>query len=221
MFLEVIALDENDVQEAQFAGASRIELVSQMEEDGLTPQISILEKALSVTTIPLRVMVRFHNNNFVNTPAQSNQIAAWIQSVDHLPINGYVIGALTDNGTIDCQFLDKIITQTTKPLTFHRAFDRCNDRQLALETLNKYEQIDCILTSGGVEQPITENIQTLKTLQKQTTKKILVGGGVTYTSATTLLEAGLDSIHIGSLGRKQQKMDQPIDTEMIAKLIIM
>ncbi|MFD9245886.1 copper homeostasis protein CutC, partial [Streptomyces sp. NPDC059556] len=56
--LEVIALDEEDAVAAQTGGADRLELVTDMAADGLTPSRTGFAAIRAAVDIPLRVMLR-------------------------------------------------------------------------------------------------------------------------------------------------------------------
>src|SRR4051812_12515904 len=56
--LEVIALDAEDAVAAQAGGADRLELVTDMAADGLTPPIATFARIRAAVDISLRVMLR-------------------------------------------------------------------------------------------------------------------------------------------------------------------
>ncbi len=56
--LEVIALDVEDAVAAQAGGADRLELVTDMAADGLTPAVATVTGIRAAVDIPVRVMLR-------------------------------------------------------------------------------------------------------------------------------------------------------------------
>ena len=56
--LEVIALDVEDAVAAQAGGADRLELVTDMAADGLTPSAATVAGIRAAVDIPARVMLR-------------------------------------------------------------------------------------------------------------------------------------------------------------------
>src|ERR687891_1506748 len=56
--LEVIALDAEDALAARAGGADRLELVTDMAADGLTPSVATVAGIRAAVDIPLRVMLR-------------------------------------------------------------------------------------------------------------------------------------------------------------------
>ncbi|MGL4982905.1 MAG: copper homeostasis protein CutC [Treponemataceae bacterium] len=220
--IEVIVTNTKELEDATKGGATRIELVSAMHEDGLTPSATVLLEACIYASIPIRTMVRFHNNGFVYTEAEIEEICLWISKHKHLPIDGFVVGALTKNNCIDTAFLDKVTKNCgNKPLTFHRAFDNLTEEQQfkALDILKNYP-IDTILTSGGRVKPINQNLEHLSQLASHApTIKILLGGGVN-TELVTQLQGfpNLNAIHIGSAAHYDNDFSKPINPANIANL---
>ena len=56
--LEVIATTVADALTAERGGADRLEIVSAMEHDGLTPNLALTRRIRDAVSIPLRVMLR-------------------------------------------------------------------------------------------------------------------------------------------------------------------
>lgn len=220
MFIEVIAQNLVDAKIAESAGANRIELVAHMSEDGLTPSESLVATICKETKIALRVMVRFHNQGFIYTQDECEKMCQWIIANNHLPIEGYVLGGLTETGMIDTQFLDAIAPIIgEKKVTFHRAFDRLTwgQQEQAVLVLKKYPFVDTILTSGGIQQPLAKNLEHLKKLAVLAAPiTLLVGGGVNE-QVFPLLQAvpELQAIHIGSAVREHGDFHNPISARAI------
>ncbi|MGL5295507.1 MAG: copper homeostasis protein CutC [Culicoidibacterales bacterium] len=214
MFIEVIATSVDDYVLAASGGADRVELVSAMEKDGLSPNEEVIRTICEQISIPIRVMVRFHNDSFVYSTLEVAHMCEWIQSIHHLPIEGFVIGGLTPDGMIDTYLLDEVTKVINgKKLTFHRAFDVLTPTQqlAALNILRRYP-IDTILTSGGLIHPIAENLHHLQELAFQANDMtILLGGGVNQTLLQHLNDfPTLQAIHIGSASRANGDFHQPI-----------
>lgn len=219
MFLEVIALSAEDVKCAQQAGANRIELVSAMAQDGLSPDLATIESVLAVATIPIRVMVRFHNRDFVYTAEETKQMCHWVKQVASLPVDGFVVGGLTAQNQIDVPFLQQIMdAAASKAITFHRAFDRLTDCVSGLDTLAALS-INTVLTSGGLLHPINQNQPLLSQLQNQHPEiEILAGGGVNETTIAQFASSPITHFHVGSCVREAGQFDQPISAQRIQQL---
>lgn len=222
MFVEVIALNREDVKNAQIGGASRIELVSDMEADGLSPTLATIQDVMNCATIPVRVMVRFHNRGFVYSEQEIAEICRWIKQVAKLGVEGFVVGALTQTGEIDIAFLQAVRQVTgTKKITFHRAFDRLTqEQQLKAVPILKLHGIDAILTSGGLEYPIEQNLAHLELLAIAAhPMHILLGGGVTADVVAQLKKYPmLTHIHVGSAVREEGDFSKPVSTTLVRNL---
>ncbi|HUH33592.1 MAG TPA: copper homeostasis protein CutC, partial [Daejeonella sp.] len=110
---------------------------------------------------------------------------------------GVVIGMLKPDGEIDAERCAKLIA-LARPMevTFHRAFDRCNDLNKALETIIS---LGCerILTSGG-EVTALEAIDKLADLVSQASGRISImpGSGVTESNISLLaVQTGAVQFH--------------------------
>jgi hypothetical protein len=58
ILLEVIVQTVDDARAAEAGGADRLEVVRDINRDGLTPSIDVLRSIRAATRLPLRVMVR-------------------------------------------------------------------------------------------------------------------------------------------------------------------
>lgn len=220
MFLEIIALSAQDVIDAAAAGADRVELVSDMAADGLSPTIETLRDVATVATIPVMVMVRFHNRDFIYNQDELEQMAAFMDEARNYNIGGFVFGTLNTERQVDTYSLEYLLAHAGNlPVTFHRAFDRVRDQTEALEVLLRYPQVKTILTSGGT-QPIAENIAHLQQLERQASGqiRILAGGGITADNLPALKNTGVKSMHIGSLARYFGDFFEAIDIDYVQSL---
>lgn len=220
MFLEIIAQTVVDAKAAEQAGANRIELVQDMQADGLTPAVELIEAICQQTQIAMRVMVRFHNCGFVYTDQERQQICQWVEAQRDLPIEGFVLGGLSETGTIDTDLLDAIATVIgDKKVTFHRAFDHMTweEQKQAIAVLRCYPFIDTILTSGGLTKPLSDNLPYLVELtQLAAPIQILIGGGVKAPLISQFEKyPQLQALHIGSAAREQQDFTKPLSFEQI------
>ena len=66
MIVKEVCVDNiYDALSAVKKGANRLELCSDLEQDGLTPSYELLIEAKLKLTLPVRVMVRPHSKSFV------------------------------------------------------------------------------------------------------------------------------------------------------------
>lgn len=147
-FIECCCTSVNEVLEAVAGGASRIELCEELKTGGITPSRILLEKVLEVCPIPVNVLVRPRDGDFVFNEEETEQMIESIETCKKLNVNGVVIGALKRDGYIDKKTMNRLMA-AARPLsvTFHRAFDCCSDPYMALEDIISLG-CDRLLTSG-------------------------------------------------------------------------
>lgn len=216
--LEIIVLNSEDSILAEQAGADRLELVSSIEVGGLSPAIEMVKQVVDSVSIPVNVMIRFKDSDFVYNQEQMEELTQYILEAKQLGINGVVFGSLNSNGEVESSQLQQVIDCAGDlDVTYHRAIDQ----NLATYLAN-IEQIDGlvtnVLTSGGLEQPIVENIELLNSVSNRDVK-ILVGGGITIENYQKLFdEIKNTDFHVGSLAYNNYDFSQGINSQMISTL---
>lgn len=124
MKLEIIATSLNDAKKIALGGADRIELVKNIHEGGLTPDIALIKEVCSNVEIPVYVMLRPHSSSFVYNKKDQKLIFKDLKKIKKTKAQGIVFGALTKDGFIDEKLLKKVIKRKgSLGLTFHRAID--------------------------------------------------------------------------------------------------
>ncbi len=204
MILEVIACSLDDALAAEQGGAMRLEVVSHLDQDGLTPSLDLVEAILAHVHIPLRVMVRERNTLNVTDPDELARLHDTAQRFCQLPIDGLVMG-FAHTSAINTTALAHMGNLPTR-ITFHRAFDVCADSTLAIKTLGTFAQVDCVLTSGGTGN-WSARTRRLATLQQQAGDiMMLIGGGVDEHAIRTVCETTtLRAFHAGRAARAPQE----------------
>ena len=165
-------------------GASRIELCEKIDLGGVTPSISLTEKVLEVSTVPVNVMIRPRGGNFVYTREELEEMAAQIKAFKSLIsngklVNGFVFGALTPDSQVDTSatmFLVKTASaNTTSQITFHRAFDEVANPEKALEEIIS---LGCthLLTSGNREDAFKGRFNIAKLVAQAAGRITIIAG---------------------------------------------
>ncbi|MFB7531514.1 copper homeostasis protein CutC [Streptomyces sp. NPDC056178] len=201
--LEVIALDAGDAVAAQAGGADRLELVTDMAADGLTPSCATFAEIRAAVDIPLRVMLR------VADGFAAGDIDVLVGKARELRAEGaeeFVLGFLDAEGHPDLVAVERLVAELDGcPWTFHRAIDRAADRDALRKRLADMPGLDTYLTAGS-PKGVDDGIPTL--LAEAARKgeagyeaQILVGGGLRLDHLPELLAAGLDAVHIGGAAR--------------------
>lgn len=199
--LEVCCADIESVWAAKEGGAHRIELCEALELDGLTPSEELIRQTIA-TGMPVQVLIRVREGNFVYSSEEVETMAASIRLAKELGAHGVVIGALTPEGQVDKPAIARMMEEAEgMSVTFHRAFDVCRD---PLQALEEIIALGChrLLTSGQQHSAFA-GIPLLRQLTTQTAGRIIImpGAGVNPQNAMHILtETGATEIH-GSLRR--------------------
>ncbi|MFJ5712052.1 MULTISPECIES: copper homeostasis protein CutC [unclassified Streptomyces] len=203
--LEVIALDERDAVAAQTGGADRLELVTDMAADGLTPSTAAFTAIRRAVDLPLRVMLRLADG------FAAGDVDALVGRATELRAAGadeFVLGFLTPDGEPDLVAVERLIAVLDGARwTFHRAIDRAADRDGLRKRLADLPGLDTYLTAGsaaGVDTglPVLE-AEAARTGEPGYEPQILVGGGLRLDHLPRLRAAGLTAFHIGGAARPQ------------------
>ncbi|MEU8521362.1 copper homeostasis protein CutC [Streptomyces sp. NBC_01216] len=203
--LEVIALDEEDAVAAQAGGADRLELVTDMAADGLTPSRTGFQTIRAAVDIPLRVMLRL-TDGFA-----AGDVDALVDRARDLRDAGadeFVLGFLTEDGAPDLVAVERLLAVLDGcRWTFHRAIDRAGDRDALRKELADLPGLDTYLTAGAATG-VDDGLPVLRAEAARGDEpgyepQILVGGGLRLDHLPTLRAAGLGAFHIGGAARPQ------------------
>ena len=180
-FIETCCENLAGVSRAVEAGASRIELCEDLSSGGVTPSEDLIRAALATAgKVPVNVLIRPRPGSFVYSHVEVMQMLESIKLCKELGVNGVVIGALKENGSIDKEVMQQLIS-VARPLhiTFHRAFDECSDPNNALEVIIRLG-VERLLTSGHHANAY-EGRYALRDLVKQAAGRIVImpGCGIT------------------------------------------
>lgn len=167
--IEVCCTSVNDVLEAWYGGAVRVELCSAISCGGVTPSFGLIVDAVRTVKellhsssacgsvgigssgsrrFAVNVLVRPREGEFCYTESEINTMIEDICFCSGLGVDGVVIGALTPEGNVDVDVCRRLVSAAAgMSVTFHRAFDVCQDPFNALEQIIS---LGCgrLLTSG-------------------------------------------------------------------------
>lgn len=146
--LEVISFSLESCKTAVESGAQRIELCDNPAEGGTTPSAGMIKTARSLVNIQLFPIIRPRGGDFLFSDDEFHAMQEDVRLCRDLGCDGVVIGLLKKDGTVDIDRTSKLV-EIAYPLevTFHRAFDRVQHFDLALEDVIK-TGCQRILTSG-------------------------------------------------------------------------
>lgn len=224
MSIEVIVQNEQEAIQAEKMGAARLELVSSIDEGGLTPSFETIKQVLNSVAVPVQVMIRPHSRDFFYSDSEMNTIIEDVKNVLNLGGHGIVFGALTKDYAIDEQALEKVIAVSDQlDITFHRAFDEIDNQLNAYRALTNYKkQVKRILTSGGHVDCLKGKNQLRKLVElskEMEGPSILCGGGLTPTNIEEIHQTVRASeYHLGSGVRKNGSYAEGFDKEVMEQV---
>jgi copper homeostasis protein len=203
IILEVCLDDLEGAISAESSGADRIELCAALDAGGITPSVGTVSSVLdSLTSMTVMVLIRQRAGDFVYSPGEVAAMVSDIHAMRGLPraegvILGFVIGALTPEGTVDEVVTAALVEACgMNPVTFHKAFDLTTDRSVALEILVTLG-IKRVLSSGGAST-VLEGSTALAQLVAQAGQRItiLAGGGIReHNVLAVLAKTGVAELH--------------------------
>ncbi|WP_093837854.1 copper homeostasis protein CutC [Streptomyces aidingensis] len=234
--LEVIALDAEDAIAAQSGGADRLELVTEMSADGLTPAVETVAAIREAVTLPLRVMLRPGPGSSPGPSGAgaagafrtggSGVLDALCATAEKLRAEGareFVLGFLDEDGHADVaaiRTLTAVLGEDAR-WTCHRAIDHSADRFALRAGLDGFPGLDTYLTAGSAAG-VDHGLAVLRGEAARTAAgepgyraRLMAGGGLRLDHVPELLAAGVDAFHIGGAARPAG-WSGPVTAEAVA-----
>ena len=212
---EVIALGAEDAVAAQDGGADRLELVTDMDADGLTPSRATFGAIRAAVTLPLRVMLRLSDGFSAGDARELDALCEAAQDLRAEGAEEFVLGFLDPRGRADLEAVDALVDVIEGcSWTFHRAFDRAADRDAVRLQLAGLPGLDTYLTAGSA-RGVGHGLSVLcdeasRVGEPGYEPRLLVGGGLLLEHVPVLRGAGLDAFHVGGAVRPGG-WDAPVD----------
>lgn len=201
--LEVIALDVEDAVAAQAGGADRLELVTDMAADGLSPAPATVARIRAAVDIDLRVMLRLADGFAAGDVDGLVRVAGGLREAG---ADQFVLGFLDADGAVHLAAVERVVQALDGcAWTFHRAIDRAADRDALRKQLADLPGLDTYLTAGAAGG-VDEGLPTLvaeagRRGEPGYGQTLLVGGGLRLEHVPRLRAAGIDAFHIGGAAR--------------------
>ncbi len=187
--IEIATSDYSTTKSAVDGGADRIELCANMGEGGTTPSYAHIRHCREDFDVLIYPIIRPRGGDFCYTEEEFEMMKTDIRLCKELGCDGVVTGLLHKNGSVDYDRTAELV-ELAYPLgvTYHRAFDRCNDSFAALEVVIR-TGCERILTSG-LKKTAPEAIGVIKELQRLADERIIImpGSGVRKTNIRQLAE---------------------------------
>lgn len=177
--LEIACFEITSAETALRSVADRIEFCTEQQLGGITPNIDEFRYLKSVYRKPIYVMIRPKGGDFYYSDLEFEVMKKDILEFKKSGADGFVFGILNSGNTIDVERNRALVELAGEiPCTFHRAFDRTPDLDVAIKKLIDIG-FKTVLTSGGKASAM-EGKETLKNLLEKYGAQIdiLIGGGV-------------------------------------------
>lgn len=218
--LEVIALGPGDVAGAEQGGADRLEVVADMDADGLTPSVATLREIRAETDLPLRVMLRA-NDTFSTSGSELSRLQGAVSQLVAAGADGFVLGFLGPIGGVDVAATEALVGEFGEfgelPWTFHRAIDHALDYDAAWADVRDLPGIDTVLTAGsarGVSAGLDELCRRVSD-DPRASELAMAGGGLQPDHVPWLARAGVGKFHVGSAVRPSGSWKAYVDAALV------
>ena len=236
--LEVCVDSLASARAAKQGGADRLEFCSALAVGGLTPYADLLRQIKAEMSLPVRCLMRPRAGDFLYTKEEIDLLCHQIKTLHAAGADGFVIGALTPEGTLDLPAMHALLDACDgAPVTLHRCIDVSRD---LCETYRAAAAlgIDTVLTSGGAEncrKGASQLAELLRLRDELHGPEVLIGAGVNaaiidelraalpgarafHASCKTLLDSGMtfrrEGVPMGLPGLDEWHIQQT-DTETV------
>ena len=218
--LEVIVQSLADAREAHAGGADRLEVVREIERDGLTPSLDLVRAIQADVPVPLRVMVRESDGFTIKNREELRTLQRTFGILADLGVHGAVVGFARD-GRLDHEAIRSVLgVAPALPVTLHRAFDSVHDPLAAIDEALAFPQIDRILTDGGPGD-WTRRCHRFADYAARAGSRVtfLPGGGVDEDALRALVRSKcVTEAHVGRAAREPQLATAPVSAERVQRL---
>ncbi|MDO5614584.1 MAG: copper homeostasis protein CutC [Cruoricaptor ignavus] len=177
--LEIACFEITSAETALRSVADRIEFCAEQQLGGITPNIDEFRYLKSAYHKPIYIMIRPKGGSFLYSNEEFEEMKHDILEFKKSGADGFVFGILTSGNRVDIEKNKTLVELADDiPCTFHRAFDRTPNLDIAMEEIIEIG-FKNVLTSGG-ETKATKGKEQLKSLIEKYSSKIniLIGGGV-------------------------------------------
>jgi copper homeostasis protein len=218
--LEVIASTFEDAVEAARGGAHRLEIVRDLSHGGLTPSLELVRRIQREVRLPLRVMVRESDGFSCGSDDERRTLVDRARALADLGVDGMVVGWIRDGGVDDDTLSRVLEAAPSLRATFHRAFDALSDPETTLHALQRYPQIDRVLTGGGAGA-WTRRCATLAQYARWAGRLVMLpGGGVDEDALRALAQSRcVTEAHVGRAARAGEDLDGPVTADRVSALL--
>lgn len=216
MKLEICIDSLESFDNAVSAGADRVEICSALIADGLTPDIGLVSYICQNKDIEKFVMLRPRDGDFTYDKNEIEQIKEEIKAFKKYDIDGFVFGAIKEDGSLDLDLIREIVEIAKPfPVVLHRAFDYSSDGEKVIDQLIDMGILR-ILTSGK-ELSANEGLDLIGQIQDQYGNKveIMAGSGVSAENIKEIYEkTKIKNFHMSGRIKKETNVTYKSDLEL-------
>lgn len=219
MKIEICVDNLESVVTANQFPISRIELCSALCVGGITPNDGFIQYAKSISNVPLALMIRPRAGDFLYSEAEIAIMLQDIKRAKDLGLQAVVFGALSATGELDIKSIEKLVKAAEgMEITFHRAFDLCQQPFVALEQLI---ELGCTrLLTSGLATTAFEGIPVIRQLVEQASGRIqiMAGCGVNSDNIKQIIsQTNVTEIHFSAKGKRLSHMHSTSSAKMGTK----
>lgn len=220
--LEVIACSVSDAIEAHKGGASRLEVVRDLERGGLTPSLGLVRAIKNAVNLPIRVMLRESVGYQTNGENEIETLCDAAEQFAKLGVDGVVIGFLKGD-RVDIELTQRVLDCAPElRATFHHAFEEARSHLEALRDIKCLLQVDRILSSGGVGE-LKQRTERLAAYAHGAAPEltIIAGGGIDSGVIAMLRRTtGIREFHVGRAVRSGFRIDGDVQADLVKGLVV-
>lgn len=215
--LELCCFDTGSLTLARTFGIGRVEYCLDYAAGGLWPGKERIREARDLYPGLLSVMVRVPGRDFNLRPEDRNILARQIREASQAGADGITTGALNATGGLPLDLLADLMAPYRDRFiwTFHRAFDRLEDPEKALEMLAGLG-FSRVLSSGGTGKAVDHAARLGQYTQWAGSRlTIVAAGGVRAGDIPSLKAAGVIAFHSAASGSPDGHADPDILQELL------
>ncbi|MGW0603468.1 copper homeostasis protein CutC [Streptomyces sp. NPDC002640] len=202
--LEVIALDAEDAVAAQEGGADRLELVTDMAADGLSPTAAVFASVRAAVDLPVRVMLRLADGFSAGGDPGVTELVRRARELREAGADEFVLGFLDEGGSLDIVAMERVVGALDGcAWTFHRALDHAADRNAVRKGVALLPGADLCLTAGAAGG-VSDGLAVLLAEAAGAAPGdpgLMAGGGLQLEHVPVLRAGGVRAFHVGGAVR--------------------
>lgn len=189
-------------------GADELEVCSSLVEGGLTPSAGLVKEIIKRVNNcktkkeerpKVNVMIRCRGgSDFCYTKEEMATMLADIECLKDFGVHRFVFGALTTEQNVDEDNCSAVLGAAFPiPVTFHRAFDICQDPKIAIQKIIELG-FNRVLTSG--QRALASDVEATKLIASLVDCygdkiEIMPGAGINAENAKSFINLGCKIVH--------------------------